>query len=319
MPRPKKVSKEQPSALPPEASLLGLPAELRNTIYHLVAEDIDEANIIGRKIGFGAASAEDRFWETIAKHPLGQTCRQLRLEFGSIHRHLVMTTGVPRYHVLLENYDLDRLGSFARLLNQVPFMLTHLKSSIKARKMKLRFCLNQKVEASVKQLRSHTEELDRLNCGPRKLSVLFTDVRRYLLGGVRLPPAEVILNLRNHAMSTAEKRIAMSGEQNLSTKRALKELCRDLDRRFVTPRMRESVGRDVVEWLSLLHDRAHTGERRKKESARAAKETAALKYKLTEELKTEIEAELKAKMRAELEDELRERLRKELLGDGHKK
>jgi hypothetical protein len=230
-----------------------------------------------------------------------------------------MTTGVPRYHVLLENYDLDRLGSFARLLNQVPSMLTHLKSSIRARKMKLRFCLNQKVEASVKQLRSHTEELDRLNSGPRKLSVLFADVRRYLLGGVRLPPAEVILNLRNHAMSTAEKRIAISGEQNLSTKKALKELCLDLDKRFVTPRMRESVGRDVVEWLSLLHDRAHTGERRKKESARAAKETAALKDKLTEELKTEIDAELKAKMRADLEDELREQLRKELLGDGHKK
>ena len=230
-----------------------------------------------------------------------------------------MTTGVPRYHVLLENYDLDRLGNFARLLNQLPLMLTHLKSSIQARKMKLRFCLNQKVETSVKQLRAHTEELDRLNSGPRKLSLLFTDVGHYLPSLVRLPPAEVILNLRNHAMSTVEKRTAISGEQNLRSKKALKDLSRDLDRRFITPRMRESVGRDVVQWLSLLHDRAHTGERHKKESARAAKETAALKVKLTEELKTEIEAELKAKMRAELEDEVRERLRNEFTDNGHKK
>ena len=319
MPRPKKVAKKLPSAQSLGASLLGLPAELRNNIYHLVAEDIDEANIISRKIGFGAASAEDRFWDTIAKHPLSQTCRQLRLEFGSIHRHLVMTTGVPRFLVLLENYDLDRLGSLAYLLSQVPSMLAHLKTSIKARKMKLRFCLNQKVEASVKQLRSHTEELDRLDSGLRKLSVLFTDVGRYLSGVVRLPPAEVILNLRTHAMSTLEKRTAISGEQNSSTKKALKELSRDLDSRFVTRRMRESVGCDVVKWLSLLHDRAYTSERHKKESARAAKETAALKEKLTEELRTEIEAELKAKLKADIEDELREQLRMEMLRDGYKK
>jgi hypothetical protein len=141
---------------------------------------------------------------------------------------------------------------------------------------------------------------------------LFSDVERYLPGVVKLPHAEVVLNLRNHAMSTAEKRIAISGEQNSSTRKALKELCHDLNRRFVTPGMRESVGKDAVEWLSSLHDKAHTAERHKKESARVAKETAVLKYKLTEELRTEIEAELKAKMRADLEDELKEQLRKEL-------
>jgi len=229
-----------------------------------------------------------------------------------------MTIGVPQYNLLLENYDLDRLGSFARLLEQAPSVLSHLKSSIKARKMKLMFCLNQNVGASVKQLRSHTKELDRLSSGPRKLSILFSDVRSHLTGVVRLPRAEVILNLRSHAMSTAEKRIAISGEQNLSAKRALKELCRDLGRRFVTSRMRESVGKDVVELLSSLHDRAHTDDRHKKEAARAVKETAAIKDKLTEELRAEIEAELKAKMRADIEDELREQLRKELRGDEHK-
>jgi hypothetical protein len=101
MPRPRKAPNKQPSAPPSEALFFRLPPELRNTIYHLVVADIDEANIIGRKIGFGAASAKDRFWETVAKHPLGQTCRQLREEFGSIHRHLVMTTGVPHYYLLV--------------------------------------------------------------------------------------------------------------------------------------------------------------------------------------------------------------------------
>jgi len=94
MPRAKKPSPKQAIEPPREASLPGLPAELRNNIYHLVAEDIDEVKIIARKIGFGSAAAEDRFWDTVAKHPLSQTCRRLRLDFDPIHRHKSMVTGV---------------------------------------------------------------------------------------------------------------------------------------------------------------------------------------------------------------------------------
>lgn len=103
MVRAKKAATQQPVAPHPDASLLGLPAELRNNIYQMVADDVDEVSIIGRKIIFGPTDAQDRFWGAIAKHPLSQTCRQLRQEFDSIHRHKVMTSGVLHYCLEVEN------------------------------------------------------------------------------------------------------------------------------------------------------------------------------------------------------------------------
>lgn len=99
---------------PPRASLECIPPELRNNIYHKVAEDIDEASIVGRKIdgldpNWTDAEAEDRMWHAIAKHPLSQTCRKLRKEFSPIHRHYAITKGVPKYYLELENYDMDRM------------------------------------------------------------------------------------------------------------------------------------------------------------------------------------------------------------------
>jgi hypothetical protein len=193
-------------------------------------------------------------------------------------------------------------------------MLSHLHSSIKTGKMKIRFCLDQKVEASVKQLRLHTAELDRLDNGPQELRILLIDIQRQLSGTIRLPQAEVIPNVRNNTTSTAAKRTAISNEQHLNTKKALNELFHDLRRRFVTPRMRVSAGMDLVHWLSDLHDKAHSNEVHRKKCARAAKVAAALKDTLAEQLKVEVEAELRPRLRAELEDELRETLRKELLG-----
>lgn len=318
MPQSRKVPSKQPTKPPSRASLLSLPPELRNSIYHLVADEIDEANIVGRKIGFGAASPENRFWDTIAKHPLGQTSRQLRQEFGSVHRYLVMTTGVPRYNLLLENYDLDRLASLARLLRQLPSMVPHLRSSIRNHQMEIKFCLNQKVEASVQQLRSHTEELDHLENGPRMFGSLFPDIP-YSIRYIPFGYAEVILNLRNNAMSTTQKRTAISGEQNLNVKRALKVLVHDLDRRFNTPEMRERAGRDVVAWLSRCHNQAHTDDLRDKRYAREERANARLRDHLKEELRAEIETELKAKIRAEVEDEVREKLKREFSGDGDRK
>ena len=80
MPHSKRFPAPQAIEPPQEASLLRLPAELRNNIYHMVALGIDEVKLIGRKIGFGRADADDRLWDTVAKHQLSQICRQLRQE-----------------------------------------------------------------------------------------------------------------------------------------------------------------------------------------------------------------------------------------------
>jgi hypothetical protein len=157
----------KPVTPPPGASLLEIAPELRNTIYHRVAQDIDEASIIGRKIGFASAGAQDRFWDTIAKHPLSQTCRQLRQEFDPIHRHRTMTTGVSRYYLDLENFDLDRLGDFARLPKQVPDCIRqHVVSKMKPHNITIRFHLTQYAGRSVQRICDQSQESHRLPTGP---------------------------------------------------------------------------------------------------------------------------------------------------------
>lgn len=310
MPRPKKQpakkATSQPAGPPSHASLLGIPPELRNAIYHLAVDEISEANIIGRKIGFGTASAGDRFWQAVAKHPLSQACRQLRQEFDPIHRRRVMTTGVACYHLDLEKYDLDRLGDFARIVQQVPSMLPHLHSSIQAGKLTTRFNLNHKVESSVKQLCTQTVELDRLIKGPRQLRALFSDMKQWL-PWPDLPSTDVILNLRNNGMTTEEKRVAVSLEKSLHVRRALKELHEDLCSRFVTHRMRQEIGSDIANWLFNRHDSAHRNDQRSKEDARATK----AKEAYLECHREEIENDAREKMEAEFEAKLEARLRAE--------
>lgn len=98
---PRKTKK--PAGPPPDASLLGIPPELRNAIYHLVADDIDEASIIGRKLKSNVA-----WWDAMAKHPLSQTCRQLRQEFDSIHRRRAMRVEIIDELIDDAKVELDR-------------------------------------------------------------------------------------------------------------------------------------------------------------------------------------------------------------------
>lgn len=175
MPRSKKVPAPQVIEPPQEASFLGLPAELRNTIYHMVAENIDEVKIIGRKIGFGRADAEDRFWDTVAKHQLSQTCRQLRQEFDPVHRRTVMTTGVPHYCLEVENYDIGRLDSFARLLEQVPSVLPHIQASARADRPLVHFQLNNNLMTSLEKLGLDVDKPGTLPAPFMRLGELFRE------------------------------------------------------------------------------------------------------------------------------------------------
>jgi diadenosine tetraphosphatase ApaH/serine/threonine PP2A family protein phosphatase len=162
MPRTKKSSAKKRVEPPPDASLLGIAPELRNNIYHMVAQDIEEVSILSRKIGFGAASAEDRLWDIVAKHPLSQTCSQLRQEFDPIHRRKAITVGVTRYRLEVPNYDVYRLREFARLLKQVPSFVPQIRASVKVDRVLVRFQLDSNLKSSLDRIRQDLLTPDRL-------------------------------------------------------------------------------------------------------------------------------------------------------------
>lgn len=232
-----------------------------------------------------------------------------------------MTTGVPYYYLLLENYDLDGLGYFGGLLKQVPSMPRHLSKS--AYSFEVKFCLNQKVEACVVQLSEHAEQWHRISSSVRKLSAALAGGNEYFFDPNFV--ARVELNIRNDAMSAAEKKAAISQRQNNNAKRVLKEICDS----FKAPSHFSRIGdtdEDIARWLFNIHKKANKDEQRYKKAVREETEIARLENWLRAEIETElkaklreeIEAELKPRLRAEIEDELREQLRQELSGDGNK-
>ena len=177
MPRQKKTSPKEAIEPPKDASLPGLPAELRNAIYHLVAEDINEVNFIARKIGLGpgSADAKARLWDTVAKHPLTQTCRQLRQDFDPIHRHKSMVIGVSHYLLEVENFDVGRLGDFAHLLEEVPSVLSHVQSCVNNDRPLVRFHLNNNVMTSVDKVRQDINTPDRLRTPLKELRAVLLE------------------------------------------------------------------------------------------------------------------------------------------------
>jgi len=236
MPRKKKSSPKQAIEPQREASLPGLPAELRNTIYHMVAEGIDEASFIACKIrsASGSADAKDRLWDTVAKHALTHTCRQLREDFDAIHRHKAMVTGVAHYCLEVENYDVDRLGDFARLLEQVPSVVSHVRPRVSTGEPLVRFHLNNHVMVFVDKVR---QDLDT----PGRLRTPFIQLRALLSEGTISPVIEdntrftwwtaygsVRANLIKQSMSAIEKKAAISQPREKEAREALNAICNSL-------------------------------------------------------------------------------------------
>lgn len=156
---------------PPQASLTGLPPELRNIIYNLVADDIKEANIIGRKLEnssrpIAAGNAQTHLWNAVAKHPLSQTCKLLRLEFDSIHQHQIISKGVDRCWLDLENFDLDRMGDLANLVRHMPTFLAHLRNGCTLR---VRLYTGKGAVQSVQTFREQSNTPNRLSRCHQKL------------------------------------------------------------------------------------------------------------------------------------------------------
>lgn len=142
----------------PHASLTELPPELRNNIYHLVAEEIDEVIVIGRKInasltatyGIGPYTSQKNLWRATAKHPLSQTCHQLRLEFDTVHYHRAFKE-ISRLTLDLENLDLNGVSKFGIVLSRIPSLAQRLQAP---GSLTFRFQLNKHALDSVKKLRA---------------------------------------------------------------------------------------------------------------------------------------------------------------------
>jgi hypothetical protein len=297
MPRSKKVPAPQVIEPRREASLLGLPAELRNNINRMIADDIDEVKIIGRKIGFGRADAEDRFWDTVTKHTLSQTCRQLRQEFVPIHRHTVMTTGVPHYCLEVENYDIGRLDSFARLLEQVPSVLPHIQASARAGRPLVHFQLNNNLMTSLKKLGLDVENQGTLPALFMRLRELFREVSS-IHNSVGYHNTRstwwesrgiVSINMRSQEMSVVEKRAAVTQARAKDARKFFVGICKYRAR---YSRDGNSDG-EYMHLLARLHSFEH---------ARVARKL----------MKNKLWPELRAQLTREIRDEVEVKLRKQL-------
>jgi hypothetical protein len=334
MPRTKKSSAKQRVEPPPNASLLGIAPELRNDIYHTVAQDIEEVSIISRKISFGAASAEDRLWDTVAKHPLSQTCSQLRQEFDPIHRRKAITVGVPRYRLEVPNYDVYRLGDFARLLKQVPSSVPQIRASVKMDRVLVRFQLDSNLKRSLDKIRQDLLIPDRLRTPFLKLRDYFhgnsNDYDKRYNGYFDNQwywwqnRCVVNLNMRDPNMPGTESNFAPTLNLIKSTRKAFSAMDE------YGNGTNDNSNSDVcyVHHLRIVHEVAHTKAVRKstKNMLRPF-----LKPELTSEIRNEVEAKvrkqlklpaiprarppkLKRCMQTELRGELKAELRSEIGG-----
>ena len=106
------------TSLPPQASLLGLPQELRDQIYGYLTED--ESRIIlgwrfvqAYKRHYPALSYEGCFTSAIALHPLSMTCKQMLTEFQPALLRVTKT----RWTFSVNNFDLEQLQFFSDYVN----------------------------------------------------------------------------------------------------------------------------------------------------------------------------------------------------------
>jgi len=306
---------------PPRASLEGIPPELRNNIYLKVAEEIDEASIIGRKIDrfdptWTDAEAEDRMWHALAKHPLSQTCRKIRTEFSPIHRHYAITKGVPKYYLELENYDMDRMEKLAFLVARVGPLLEHLK--LTAEKFVIRFLLNGHAVKSVKLLANYARTPHRLGRGYYRLKSLFPPDREYWSW-------EVVLNLYDNSMSTAQKAVATSHKQEAYIRYLLKNMYEgpmygDLsqfpratsNQDLVRSYSNDAQTRRVTTLLREYHDKANAGFQAAKREMHRIKVENDTRQKLREELRATMRKELILELRTELEGVFNEMFQEKL-------
>jgi hypothetical protein len=304
-----KTKTEEPADPPPDASFLGIPPEMRNAIYRLVADDIDEVNIIGHKLDPSKAASKDHewLWDAIAKHPLSQTCRQLRQEFDPVHRRCALTTGVARYHLELEDFDVGRIKTFAKIAKYTPKIIRRkLKKTLDSFRPFIRFNLTTHVSSSIRNLARNW----------RDLGSPFSKLQRALDidNPYKMYAPEVNLNFRTRSMSPAQKKLAPTQNLMTSAKSEFKKLCDGIHPHHMSGP--EDTRRSAVLFERLYNqlNNAHSAHFRLLKEAREDRAKDALKERLRSELKAELRDELKEELRAEIMNEMNAEAEAELDG-----
>lgn len=104
---------------PPRAHLQGLPPELRNEIYHLVAVESTDIHFIGSKF-----RRNSELENAVAPHPLSQTCKQIQQEFEPVYVNDTIIQSDEIY-LHLDNFNLKPVRRFLSLSQKSDKMKLH--------------------------------------------------------------------------------------------------------------------------------------------------------------------------------------------------
>jgi hypothetical protein len=100
----------------------GLPSELRNQIYGLVAASTTEKRtILGHKLAQAAKAFDhdgdvrEQALAAAVQHPLSMTCRQIRAEFQSGFHDVYTRSQSQRVDLVINNFDIEQMKVFEEL------------------------------------------------------------------------------------------------------------------------------------------------------------------------------------------------------------
>ena len=111
------------TSLPPRASFLGLPRELRDQIYEHLA-DTEERIVLGwrfvqaYKYNDDTVSLDECFDSAVALHPLSMTSKQMHAEYQDVH----LSASEARWTLLVNNLDLEQLILFDNYIDSRVFI-----------------------------------------------------------------------------------------------------------------------------------------------------------------------------------------------------
>ena len=284
---------------------------MRNTIYRLVADDIDEVSIIGRRLDPSKATSTDHawLWNAIAKHPLSQTCRQLRQEFDPVHQRRGLTTGLARYRLELQDFDVDCIITLFRVIRHMPKIIrSKLKDDVNNFDSIIRFNLSHRVVASTSKLGKRWRDLSWMFSALQ--SALGVESAERLYGSL-----EVNLNFKQRNMPPTQKESTPSQDQVARAKRDLKKIWKDINEDFRRNRwitddgddsddsMEHELRMNPLQKILQKLESTHKDYFKALEEARAERASKALENKMRAQLRDELKAELRAEIPSELKEE----------------
>ncbi|KAM0721126.1 hypothetical protein Q7P37_003412 [Cladosporium fusiforme] len=135
------------STRPSEPTLLGIPAELRNSIYEHVSTDASrnrtilgwkfvKAHINTRK---DHSTLRQQFESAAVAHPLSKTCRRFNREYPAIDT----SNTAPAYELVVTNFDLEQIELFLQVIQVC---------DIKHKTVKFRFQVDRNIVQSAQAL-----------------------------------------------------------------------------------------------------------------------------------------------------------------------